>query len=95
MTTSAAKFVLVASVLVGLACPAQPAVSRERAIDIARQELSFEPDSVAAELETHDERQIWRVVFTGRLPGQPPGLFETRIVDIDAATGDIIGVART
>lgn len=80
-------------------CPAAPAVSeitREQAIEIARHEVPFEPDSVQADRATRDDgRPTWRVTFRGRLPGQPPGLFETMVVEVDAQTGDIVSLART
>ena len=66
--------------LLALTCPAGPSeseVTRDQAIEIAQQEVSFEPDSVNAELSTSGARSVWRVTFRGRLPGQPPGLFET------------------
>jgi hypothetical protein len=33
--------------------------------------------------------------FRGRLPGQPPGLFETMIVEVDALSGNVVSIART
>ena len=84
--------------LFALACPAGPVeyeITRDRAIEIARQEVSFEPGSVEAELSSSDSRPVWRVTFRGRLPGQPQGLFETLIVDVDTDTGEIVSIART
>lgn len=81
-----------------MTCPAAPAdtpVTREQAIEIARKEVSFPPDTIEATLVQSDERRVWRVTFRGRLPGQPPGLFETRIVDVDAESGAVVSVART
>ena len=72
--------------LVSLACPAGPVesqVTREQAIETARQEVSFQPDSVDAVLSTSEEQPVWRVTFRGRLPGQPEGWFETIIVEIE------------
>ena len=70
-------------------------VSRERAIEIARQEISFTIDSVEAIQTTSEGRVIWRVTIKGRLPDQPPGLFETRIYDIDAQSGKIVGLSTS
>ncbi len=84
--------------LFALACPAGPVeyeITRDRAIEIARQEVSFEPESVEAELSTSDAGAVWRVTFRGRLPGQPPGLFETMIVEVDADSGEVVSIART
>ena len=87
----------VAAVLVvGATCggPSQE-VPRERAIDVARQHVSFTPDSVVAERATVHTRLVWRVTFRGRLPGQPPGLFETIIIAIDRRTGEVVSITRT
>ncbi len=85
-------------VLLVLGCPAGSVdsdVSREQAIEIARQEVSFQPDSVEAVLFTSEEQTVWRVTFRGRLPGQPPGLFETIIVEVDAGSGEVVSIGRT
>ena len=83
---------------VALTCPSGPVesvISREEAIEIARQEVSFEPESVEADFSTSDARPVWRVTFRGRLPGQPPGLFETMTVEVDADSGEVVSIART
>jgi uncharacterized membrane protein YkoI len=69
-------------------------ISRERAIEIARKEVSFQADSVDAVQSTLEDQRVWRVTFKGRLPDQPPGLFETVRVDIDARTGEIVSASR-
>ena len=87
-----------ALLLLAMACPVGPLesqISREQAIEIARQELSFEPDSMEAVLSESRERPLWRVTFRGRLPGQPPGLFETVIIEVDARSGDVVSISRT
>ena len=84
--------------LVAVTCPTGPVenpITREQAIEIARQEVSFEPESTEAVLTTSDEREVWRVTFMGRLPGQPPGLFETIIVEVDSSSGEIVSITRT
>ena len=84
--------------LVAMTCFAGPVaseVSREQAIEIARLEVSFEPDSVDAVLSTSATPPVWRVTFRGRLPGQPEGLFETLIVEVDASSGDVVSIGRT
>jgi hypothetical protein len=35
------------------------------------------------------------VTFRGRLPGQPPDLFETVIVEVDRLSGEVVSVGRT
>jgi hypothetical protein len=92
--------ILIATVValeIATACsaPSAPEITRDRAIEIARQQVSFQPDSVEAERTTSNGRAVWRVTMRGRLPGQPPGLFETAIVQIDRTTGDVVSVART
>ena len=57
--------------------------------------LHFQPDSVEAVPSTSAERPMWRVTFRGRLPGQPAGLFETIIVEVDSSSGEVVSVSRT
>ena len=75
--------------------PSQTEISRERAIEIARPHVSFQPDSVEAERATSAGRAVWRVTFRGRLPGQPPPLFETMIVEVDRYSGEVVSIARS
>jgi hypothetical protein len=70
-------------------------ISRERAISIARSQVTFEPDSVDAVRVTSAGVAVWRVTFRGRLPGQPPLLFETVIIEVDRRSGAVVSVART
>ena len=70
-------------------------ISRERAIDIARGQVSFPPDSIEAVRATSGARAVWRVTFRGRLPGQPPLLFETVLVEVDRRSGEIVSIARS
>ena len=90
--------VFVATVLVfAVACtgPSEAEITRDRAIEIARQQIAFQPDSTEATRTTSNGKRVWRVTFRGRLPGQPPGLFETAIVEVDRSSGEIVSVART
>ena len=57
--------------------------------------MLFEPDGVETALVTSDVGAVWRLTFRGRLPGQPPGLFETMIVEVDSESGEVASVART
>ena len=84
-------------VALAIACtgPSDAEISRERAIEIARGRISFQPDTTEATRTTSNNRPVWRVTFRGRLPGQPPGLFETAVVDVDRSNGEIVSVART
>ena len=84
--------------LVAMTCPAgsvNSAITESQAIEIAQREVSFGPDSVEAVLSESAERTVWRITFRGRLPGQPPGLFETMIVEVDAVSGEVVSIART
>lgn len=83
------------SVAATCAGPSSNEITRERAIEIARSQLSFSPDTIDATRTASAGRNIWRVTFRGRLPGQPPGLFETLIVEVDRITGEIVSIART
>ena len=69
-------------------------ISRERAIEIARAQVSFHPDSIKAVRTTSGVRIVWRVTFRGRLPGQPPLLFETMLVEVDRHSGEVVSIAR-
>lgn len=96
--TRLAAFALLAALLsLGVTCgePFAQEISRERAIEIARAQIKFEPDSTDAERVTSGSRPVWRVTFRGRLPGQPPGLFETAVIEVDRRTGEVVSIART
>jgi hypothetical protein len=67
---------------------------RARASASARAQVSFTPDSIDLQRSTSADGPIWRVTLRGRLPGQPPDLFETAVVEIDARSGRVISVAR-
>lgn len=67
-------------------------ISRERAIQIAREHVSFEPQSVEAEKLEEDDRPIWRVTF--RRPTGPHPMGGIMIVDIDRRTGEVVGLAQ-
>ncbi len=69
-------------------------IGRERAIEIARQEISFTPDQIEAVRTMSDAAPVWRVTLRGRLPGQPPPLFETVIIEVHVHTGEIVSIAR-
>ena len=73
----------------------QPGITRERAIAIAKTQVKWTPFEEAATRAKSNGREIWRVTLKGRLPGQPPLLFETGIVEVGARTGEIVSVAKT
>lgn len=73
----------------------QAGITRERAIAIARTQVKWIPFDEAATRATSNGREIWRVTLKGRLPGQPPLLFETGIVEVDVRTGEVVSVSKT
>lgn len=70
-------------------------ITSEHAIEIARREVSFQPDRVEAVRAVSGATSVWRVTLRGRLPGQPPPLFETVIVDVHRRTGMVVSIARS
>ena len=68
-------------------------ISRERAIEIARQHLTFEAKSVEAEQATEQGRPVWRVTFRGREANPPDSMGEFLTVDIDRKTGELVTIA--
>ena len=91
------RVLIVAVLALAIACagPSEAEITRDRAIEIARQQISFQPDNIDAVRTTANERRVWRVTMRGRLPGQPPGLFETAVVTIDRSSGEVVSIART
>jgi hypothetical protein len=80
---------------IGCASAAPRGITRDRAIAIAVAQVKWTPLTAAAVRATSNSRPIWRVTLKGRLPGQPPLLFETAIVDLDARTGEILSLSKT
>ncbi|NND45896.1 MAG: hypothetical protein HKN58_11280 [Xanthomonadales bacterium] len=75
------------------ATPAGDELDQAAAIEIARNEVSFEPQSVQAEHLEEDGRKVWRITFRGK-PGPPP-LVPIMIVTLDRVSGEIISLARS
>ena len=67
---------------------------RDRAIETARAQVRWSPFETTAVRTRAAGRSIWRVTLKGRLPGQPPELFETAVVEIDAVTGAVVRIAK-
>ena len=67
-------------------------ISREKAIEIARQHLTFEAKSVDAEQATEQGRPVWRVTFRGKEPNPPHTMGEFLTVTIDRKTGEMVTV---
>jgi uncharacterized membrane protein YkoI len=88
-------FVLLLALL-ALACATgakNEEISRERAIEIARQHLTFEAKSVEAEQAAEQGRPVWRVTFRGREANPPDSMGEFLTVDIDRKTGELVSIA--
>ena len=69
-------------------------ISRDRAIEIARQQVSFEPTSTEAVRDTRQSRPVWVVTFR-RADGSHSGLGQFAEVTIDRSTGRVITVAMS
>ena len=86
----------IVALTVGCASAARPAeITRNGAITIARAQVRWVPFESAAVSAQASGRKIWRVTLKGRLPGQPPELFETAVIDIDAVSGAVVRIAKT
>lgn len=82
---------------IGATCSTQPPeIARERAIALARAQVSFEVTSVDAERTTDEGRRVWRVTLRGA-PMSPdhPLLRPITIVLIDARTGAVVSLAKS
>ena len=82
--------------LLALACASgarDEEISRERAIELARQHLTFEAKSVEAEQATEQGRPVWRVTFRGREASPPDSMGEFLAVAIDRKTGELVSIA--
>jgi hypothetical protein len=88
-------FVLLLALL-ALACASgakDEEISRKRAIEIAREHLTFEAKSVEAEQTTEQGRPVWRVTFRGQEANPPHSMGEFLTVDIDRKTGELVTIA--
>lgn len=69
-------------------------ISRERAIELARQHVTFEPGRVEAVQDTEENRPVWRVTFYGKgVTPERPG--EVMIVVLDRKTGEMVSLAMS
>jgi len=74
---------------------ARKEISRERAIEIARGRVDFEPKSVRAVKALEDKREVWRVTFRGEPISKIHLMGETMIVSVDRFTGEIVSVSKS
>lgn len=94
LSVARSVFVLVLAFL-ALACASgakDEEISREKAIEIARQHLTFEAKSVEAEQTTEQGRPVWRVTFRGREANPPHLMGEFLAVTIDRKTGELVTI---
>lgn len=102
MKTKAPLLALLAALLAAaalLSCSSAPSddsgISRERAIEIARQQLEFEAREVEAERAEEGGRPVWRVTFRGEPVGPTHPMGEILIVAVDRETGEVVMVGMS
>lgn len=99
LTRPVGRIVVLAATLAVVACGAVPTspssgITRERAIDIARSSVSFDPTSVDAQRATRQSKAVW-VVTLRRADGSHGGLGQFAEVTIDRSTGNVISIAMS
>src|SRR5262245_51840304 len=66
-------------------------ISQERAIELARQHVQFEPGKIEAVKDTDQGRPVWRVTFYGKgVSATHPG--QVMIVVLDRKTGELVSL---
>ena len=70
-------------------------MTRERAIEIARSQVKFQPKSIVAEKATETGRPVWRVTFRGEPVSKEHPFSELMIVTLDRKTGEIVSIAQS
>jgi hypothetical protein len=81
-------------VLASACSPTSPSsqITRDRAIDVARQSVGFEPTNITATMDTVRGHPVWVVTLTRG--DRSHGLFEEFAeVSVDRKTGEILRVA--
>jgi hypothetical protein len=74
---------------------ARKEISRERAIEIARERIDFKPKGIKAVKVIEDNRKVWRVTFRGEPISKVHVMGETMIVSVDRFTGEIVSVSKS
>ncbi len=74
---------------------ARKEITRERAIEIARERIDFKPKSVKAVKAIEDKRKVWRVTFRGEPISKVHPMGETMILSIDRFTGEVVSVSKS
>jgi predicted small secreted protein len=97
--TTAALLAVLAALMMLAACASRSGgeeISKERAIELAREHLTFEARKVEAVKATDQGRTVWQVTFRGTEPNPSLGLMgEILIVSIDRKTGEMVSVAMS
>jgi predicted small secreted protein len=90
-----ALVLLVLAVLAGCASRgADDEISQERAIELARTHVKFEPGKIEAVKDTEENRPVWRVTFYGKsVSAVHPG--EVMIVTLDRKTGEVVALGMS
>lgn len=70
-------------------------ITRERAIEIVRPQVKFEPRSIDAVAEEDEGRPVWRVTFRGRPPGPEHAIGEFQEFLVDRRTGEIVSLSMS
>jgi hypothetical protein len=69
-------------------------ISQERAIEIARQQIDFEPGKVEAVKETDQGRPVWKITFYGKgVDAAHPGQVSFFLVDRE--TGEVLSLGMS
>jgi hypothetical protein len=96
MKKTAALLTLALLVLLA-ACASRSAgeeISKERAIELARPHVTFEPGKIEAVKETEEGRPVWRVTFYGKgVDATHPG--EVSFVLLDRKTGEVVSLGMS
>jgi len=69
-------------------------ISEERAIELARRHVEFEPGKVEAVKDMDQDRPVWRVTFYGKgVSAAHPG--EVMLVVLDRKTGELVSLGMS
>ena len=97
MKKTALPVLVLLSLTLLAACASQSSgqeISRERAIEIARQQIDFEPGKVEAVQEIDQGRPVWRVTFYGKgVDAAHPGHVSYFLIDRE--TGEIVSLGMS
>jgi hypothetical protein len=89
-------FLSIALIALSGCSPTSPSVDipRERAIELARQHISFEPTSTSADTDSRQGRPVWVVTFR-MADGSHGGLGQFAEITLDRRTGELVTTAMS